>query len=339
MRKSHILFYSISIILLSTIILSAQDTPKFKYRIGGTVQAWTSMGEINGADTNSIGWGLRRVRLRAYSSFGDKMKGYIQFELTSGKLTDARIEYLISKSFTLRAGRFIGASIRGGGLTSHTKIDIVERPTTAVQWAKHTVGSDYRDYGVDGVFKFGDIKASITLHNGDGKSNIVNKQTKVSKKNGSFAISGMASFKPKSIKGLEVGGYYGMGNPELNEYTAYNAYVYYEPKPLRIKAEIIGWTNKRKEYDRSQMGFYLFTGYRFAKNWEVVARVENYDPNTDLDDNQKLLLTGGLTYSLFSSKWTAGKISMAYTIQQESDKGYFPEIDNNVFKLMMQLVF
>ena len=149
--------------LLSAGVISAQEAPEFNYRIGGTVQAWTSMGEIHGSDTNSLGWGLRRVRLRAYSSFGDKMKGYFQVELTSPKLLDARIEYLVSKSFTIRAGRFVGAGVRAGGLTSHTVIDITERPLSAIMWGGATIGSDYRDYGLDLVGQFGDLKANITF--------------------------------------------------------------------------------------------------------------------------------------------------------------------------------
>lgn len=330
------------ILFLSTGILTAQDVPEFKYRIGGTVQAWTSMGQIDGADTSSLGWGLRRVRLRAYSSFGDKMKGFFQMELTSPKLLDARIEYLVSKNFTIRAGRFIGAGVRAGGHTSHTKIDITERPLTAIRWGGSTIGSDYRDYGLDVVGSFGDLKGTLTLHNGDGSVNIRNKQTGSGPQNGSFAISAMATFKPKKIKGLEAGGYFGMGNSEINEYNAFNVYAYYEPKPLRIKAEVIGWTNVGalpNGDDLGRIGYYVFAGYGFAKNWEASVRFEIYDQNTDLDDDQLTLLTVGATHSIFSSKWAAGKITAAFTIQSEADVVTSPEIDNNVFQLVMQLVF
>ena len=227
MRKISRLFTVLALVLVSAGLLTAQDAPDFSYRIGGTVQAWTSMGDIHGSDTNSLGFGVRRARLRAYSTFGDKMKGFIQMELTSPKLLDARIEYMVSKAFSVRAGRFIGASVRAGGLTSHTKIDITERPLTAMMWAASTVGKDYRDYGLDFVGKFGDLKANVTLHNGSGAENVLNKQSGHGTMNGGFAVSGMLSFKPKSLKGLEAGGYYGMGNAEINEYSAFNAYVYY----------------------------------------------------------------------------------------------------------------
>lgn len=342
MRKISKLFSIFVFVLLSASFLTAQDAPEFSYRMGGTVQAWTSMGDIHGSDTSSFGWGLRRVRLRAYATLGDKMKGFIQMELTSPKLLDARIEYMVTKAFSIRAGRFIGAGVRAGGLTSHTVIDITERPLSAVRWGGHTIGADYRDYGLDFVGKFGDVKANVTLHNGNGATNIRNRQTGPGPQNGGFAVSGMVVFKPKTVKGLEAGGYYGIGNSEINEYNAFNAYVYYEPKPLRVKAEVIGYTNVGAAFDGSdlgRMGYYVFAGYGFAKNWEAVARYESYDHNTDMDDDQINLITLGATYSVFSTKWAAGKITAAYTLQSEADAGFYPEIDNNVFQLVMQMVF
>jgi predicted porin len=323
------------VFLTSASLILAQDNPDFSYKIGGTIQAWTSLGQINNSDTNSLGWGLRRVRLRAYTTLGDKMKGFVQVELTSPKLLDARIEYLVSDMFTIRAGRFIGAGVRSAGLTSHSDIDITERPLTAQKWGIATIGSDFRDYGMDVVGSFGDVKATLTLHNGDGAANILNKISGHSAQNGSFAVSGMLTFKPKTVKGLEAGAYYGMGNKEINEYKSYNAYAYYEPGPFRVKAELIGWTNTFGSTDLNQMGYYLFGGYKLIDCVEAVARYENYDPNTDLDKNEQSLLTIGATYSVYPSKWTTGKITAAYTIISETGNA----VDNNVFQIVMQLVF
>jgi FAD/FMN-containing dehydrogenase len=66
----------------------------------------------------------------------------------------------------------LGAGVRAGGLTSHTKIDIVERPMSAQMWASKTVGGDYRDYGVATFGKVGDFNYNLTVHNGDGAANI-----------------------------------------------------------------------------------------------------------------------------------------------------------------------
>ena len=41
--------------------------------------------------------------------------------------------------------------------------DINERPLTAQQWGISTIGSDFRDYGLDVDGNFGDIKTMLTL--------------------------------------------------------------------------------------------------------------------------------------------------------------------------------
>ncbi|MBK8946776.1 MAG: hypothetical protein IPM32_16115 [Ignavibacteriae bacterium] len=330
--------YTVLIILFlsASINLFAQEDQEFTVKMSGLVQAWTSYGQINGADTNSIGWGVRRARLVATSNFGSKMKGTIHLELTSFKLLDAKIEYSLNKMFSLTAGRFIGAGVRGAGLTGAGVIDITERAYSADTWAVQTIGADFRDYGMDLTANIGELKANITLHNGSGAVNITNKVLGTQIQNGGFAVSGMLVYKPELLKGLEVGGYYGMGNKEVNEYSAYNAYAYYDPGKFKVKAEIIGWSKPFGSNDIASMGYYLLGGYKIMDCVEAIARYEIYDANTDLDENERNFLTIGATYSLFPTKWNAGKITAAYVLTGEAKD---PQHDNDVFQLVMQLAF
>ncbi len=331
--RKKVLFLILFVLLAE--IVAAQDSPKITSRIGGTIQTWASYGQINATDTNSLGVGIKRARLRAYSKYGNKVKGFIQVEVSSPRIIDARIEYLVSKSFSIRAGRFVGASVRAGALTSHTKLDITERSFSAIKFAKATVGGDFRDYGIDFVGKFGGLKANITLHNGSGSLDIKNSQKASGIMNGGAAISGMLVYKPKTVKGLEIGGYYGKGNPQINDYEGQNAYVYWSGKPIRIKMEYIAWKNRLNSTETSSRGYYIFAGYKIAKSLEAVARFESFDPNTDLEKNEQSFLTIGATYSIFPRKWNAAKITAAYMFKNESGI----ELDNNVFQLVMQVVF
>ncbi|MBI1931250.1 MAG: hypothetical protein HYS24_01775 [Ignavibacteriales bacterium] len=335
MKKMHKASILIFLLTFITSLTFAQETPEFSVKVGGLIQAWTSYGQINGADTNSLGWGIRRARLTATSNFGTKMKGIVQLELTSFKLLDAKIEYSLSNMFTLSAGRFIGAGVRGAGLTGAGSIDITERAYSADRWAANTIGTDFRDYGMDLTANIGELKANVTLHNGDGSVNLTNKVLGSQIQNGGFAVSGMLAYKPEMLKGLEVGGYYGIGNKEINEYSAYNAYAYFEPGKFKVKAEFIGWTNTIDNSDLSQMGYYLLGGYKILDCLEAIARYEIYDANTDLDDTELNFITVGATYSLFPSKWNAGKITAAYIITGEPNI----TVDNNVFQIVMQLSF
>ncbi|GBD90988.1 hypothetical protein BMS3Abin04_01712 [bacterium BMS3Abin04] len=336
--KQFTLLYSIFILIFfASSIIYSQETPELKVKVNGTVQAWASYAQTN-TDTNQVGFGLRRVRARFASTFGKHLKTFIQAELTSPKLLDARIEYIFTKAFQIRVGRFIGAGVRSGGLTSHTVLDIVERPFTAQQWGRETVGADYRDYGLAFLGTKNGFGYNLTLHNGNGKLNLKPSQrTTASVQTSGVAVSGMLFYKPKSVKGLEVGGYYGTGNKYQNDYTSFNGYIYFEPKPLRLKAEYISWTDKNGNADKTSAGFYGFAGYRVKSNIELVARYEQFDPNTNLTNDEQSLITIGATYSFYPAKWKTAKITAAYVIHNEASNA--PTIDNNVFYVMGQYVF
>lgn len=322
------------VIFLASSFVVAQDTPEITWKIGGTIQAMASYAQT-GADTSQLGFGLRRVRLKTYFGMGN-VSAFVQFEGTSYKLLDARMTYKFSDAANISVGRFIGAGVRSGGLTSHTDIDIVERPLSAQKWGVNTVGSDYRDYGASVFGKFGGLSYTLTAHNGDGAQNIrASHQSQGTLLNSTSAISGMLTYKPEAINGLEAGGYYGMGNATFNDYASYNAYVYWEPKPIRIKAEIIGLTNKFGATDLNSLGYYVFGAFGFMDNWEALVRYENYDGNTDIDNNAQTLITIGARYALFPDKVSASKITFAYVIHSEEGT----EIDNNVFYAMFQTAF
>ncbi|MEE9430313.1 MAG: porin [Melioribacteraceae bacterium] len=321
-------------VLLGTTILFAQDKPNVNVRIGGTVQAMVSYAETN-QDTNQLGFGIRRARLRAYSSFSKKMKGYMQMELTSPKLLDFQIDYLFSDNIKVRVGRFKPAGVLGGGLTSHSKIDIVERARIGQEWGNRTIGSDTRDYGISALGNFGDFNYFLSLHNGDGATNIKATQKKAGKLlNGSVAMSGLFTYKPKAIKGLNIGGYYGIGNSFFNDYNSFSGHIYWEPKPIRVKAEYIAIVDKNNSTDVTTNGYYVMGAYGITKSIELLARYENYDPNTGINNLDETFITIGARYFMFPSSWTSSKITAAYVIHNEE-----ADIANNVFYVMFQLLF
>ncbi|MCH8941129.1 MAG: hypothetical protein IIA48_01615 [Bacteroidetes bacterium] len=313
----------------------SQDKPDIKVRVGGTVQAMVSSAQTN-TDTSQVGFGLKRIRGRLYTTFSKNIKGFIQFEMTSFKLLDARIEFIINKAAQFRVGRFKVAGVRAGGLTSHTKIDIVERSVSAQKWGLMTIGADYRDFGVAFLGTSNGFSYNLTLHNGNGAVNLkASQKTTASVQNTSFAFSGMTSYKPQKVKGLELGGHYGVGNSTFNDYNAYSAYLYYEPGSFRFKGEYIGVKNKNGPFDITTAGYYFFGAYKVAKNVELLGRWERYDKNTDVSNDAETFTTFGFAYSFFSSKWTATKITAAYVIRSEDGVS----VNNNVFYVMFQLVF
>ncbi|KAA3617366.1 MAG: hypothetical protein D8M58_02710 [Calditrichaeota bacterium] len=338
----------IAIFLISSLFIfanvNAGEQPQLTHQFGGTVQTWASFSQI-GPDTNNAAFGLRRVRFRYYAQY-DEVKLFVQSELTSGSLLDARIEYYFNDAFNVRAGRFIGAGVRSGGLTSHTKIDIIERPISARKWGAMTVGSDYRDYGFQVEGNVSSFTGRLWVHNGDGSTNNTNRagdfysdQDKTRKKGDSLpsAVDAMIIHKPESIKGLEVGGHYGIGNEDIGrDYSSYSVYGYYSPGPLRIKAELISHTTNgvAGADDKNMMGYYLFGGYSLSNNFELLGRFENYDPNTDFDDDGLSLITVGAAYNKFDN--TSNNRVVAAIVLPTNEGS---DLDDMGFQVMWQFLF
>ncbi len=338
MKKISFFLMCAFAVLFTANQISAQDEkPELKVKLGGTIQGVASYSQTipdEDENTNQIGFGLRRVRVKMYGNYGEHVKSFVQFELTSPKLLDARIEYVINKAFQIRMGRFIGAGVRAGGLTPHTNIDIVERAASAIYWGAKTIGADYRDYGLAVQGDIDGFNYNLTLHNGAGDLNIKAAQLNTATtKNRGIAVSGMVFYKPALLKGFEAGGYFGKGNSKINDYSSYNAYIYYEPLPFRVKAEVISATNKVPGTpDVTFLGWYAFGAYRVSQNFEALARFETLDMNTNIDNDKQTFITLGLAYSMFPSDWKAVKITGAYVIRNEE----VGTVDNNVFYLMFQ---
>jgi len=336
MKSLSKLFFSLIIFLLAASMTQAQDGPEKSVRLGGSVQAMVSSAQTN-TDSSQFGVGLRRIRLRAYASLGKKVKAFIQYSAKSNKVLDARITYKFSPEFQMRIGRFIGAGVKGGGLTSHTKIDIVERPVTAQKWGAATIGADYRDYGVAFLGNVSGFSYNLTFHNGAGNMNVLASHKSIGNKlKSGVAVSAMVGFKPEGVKGLDVGGYFGQGNKYYNDYSSYSGYVYYQPGKFRFKGEYVSWTNKNSPTELTSNGYYAFVAYKVMKKIELLARYETYDPNSDLSDDEQTDITIGAGYSIWPSKWTAAKVTLAYVIQGESGN---TTIDDNVLYAFFQLIF
>lgn len=335
MRLVSILFVTfLSIFFLSSSAF-ADDPPELKSQIGGTIQSWLSLDQND--DATSMAFGLRRVRFRYYAQY-DKAKLFVQTEVTSGSLLDARIEYYFNETFNIRAGRFIGAGARAGGLTSHTVIDIIERPFTARRWGSMTVGGDYRDYGVQLEGKAGDLTGRVWLHNGDNSLNITNRAgSSVGNDFSAQAVDAMVIFKPASVKGLEIGGHYGINKvdsvsaakPERDR-DSYSAYAYYTPGGFQLKGEVISLTNNIT--DASTMGYYIFGGYSVSDAVELLGRYEIYDPNTDVDTNELSLITLGATLRDVGNNH---RVTAAIVLSDNKAT----DVQDTIFQLVWQFLF
>lgn len=329
-----------AMLLLFSGAMTAGDEGELEvsHRIGGTVQSWFSFQQ--GDSVSNAGFGIRRARVRYYGAVNKKIKVFAQADLVSnglaGKMLDARVEYHFNPQFNVRMGRFVGVGPRGGGQTLHSMIDIVERAYSAIRWASNTVGADYRVFGFQAEAKNDIGIARINVHNGTGDLNVLNRAGGTSTvERTPKAIAGQLIFKPKTVKGLEAGGHFDQGNDQVKDWSSYSAYAYFEPGPYRVKAEVIGVTNKAEGLeDRSSLGFYGFAAYAVTPHIEVLGRFEQYDPNTDGDDDGITFITLGAAY------WEKlGKLNHKLTaaVVLPSEQG--TSVDNTTVYAMWQFLW
>ena len=336
--------------LLTSFILSAPayslSPDDLKVNINGTIQSYASY-EQNVQDSTQMGFGIRRLRLRVKSSFGEKISAFAQVEMTSPKLLDARISYRVIPELQFRVGRFIGAGMRGGGLTLHSELDIIERPVSAQEWAKRTVGSDFRDYGIEVIANISDFTIRGWIHNGDGAKNIKSSQTgRTFLKNGHFARDIMLTYKPDFLKNLEIGTHVGLGNNQFKYYNGtkyinrdnfhYSTYLYYQPGLFRFKTEYVSVTSKADEVqprDITFSGFYMFGGFKLTNNLELTGRFETVD-HDQLLNLQENYYTTGATYFFFPEEKVSAKISLAYVHRQNTSN-----LKSDLLYAMFQFLF
>ena len=329
--KKFTKFLSLVIIIFIMHSLSfAQEIPELKVKVHGTLQSMVSYAEPD-SSANQFGVGLKRVRLKVSMSYGENLKGFVQYSTIKNKLYSAHLTYFFSPKAKIRIGRFKGAGVMAGGLNKHMELDIVERAVAGQKWGALTVGNDFHDYGIAFFGKAAGFEYNLTLHNGDGEENVTaSHKTAAANHKTDMAISAMASYKPAAIKGLRVGGYYGVGNEIYNEYISHSCFVYYEPKPVRVKVEYVSV----EKGDVTSFGYYIFGAYKVLKNLELVSRYDVWDKDDAVSSNEEKDITIGAVYSLYPRKWNSAKITAAYVVQQEK-----PSVANNIFYLMFQFIF
>jgi hypothetical protein len=272
------------------------------------------------------GFGLRRARFRMRAAVG-RAGAFMQLDGASGtvKLLDYSASYRLGAHVRVRLGRFAVAQPRAMLPTSGAQIDAIDRAAIAERWARSTIGSDGRDFGLDVRYAFGRGELSVALHNGDGNPDRLrgNFREQASAGNATrgvetqgLAVTTAAAFRPMGPNALEVGGFAGFngsrnpntrpaGSERGRNYVTYGAHVYWGARPgsrpFRLKFDALGILYEapsRFEDRQHTLGVALFGAARVHRAAEVFARVERYDPDTNRSGSGDTYVTAGAGLSL-----------------------------------------
>lgn len=340
-------------------------------RITGTLQTRVSYGFTSGGDlaegqeVERVGFGLRRARLRFTGTFSSRIGAHYDMDLASGTLasTDLYVFYRPTDRVRVRLGYLVGAQPRSYARTSHTRIDAAERPAISDRWARGTIGSSGRDFGIDVRYQTPEVAAEIFLHNGDGsfdrsRSNYREGVSGLDATRGTdrmvLAASASLSYEPEALGGLGVGGYVGYngargpnteaeGTDEGRGYLSYSGHVYWGAspgsQPLRVKLDALAIQYEDLDGfgQQTARGASILGAARIARGAEAFARIEQFGAGLDAETDTYVTL--GVSASPSARRGLAyrqERLTLAYANGLPGADG---AADQHLVVLQAQIVF
>ena len=339
------------LVLAPTVAVAEEDDPNpvrtsaphVDLDITGTFQPRFSYGTAD--ETDRLGFGLRRARLRTTATFDRRVGVHYDFDLRSGGLesVDLYVFYRWGGAWRVRLGYLAGAQPAAYIPTSHTRVDGIDRAAIGERWSDITIGSRGRDFGVDVRRQTDRTRLELWLHNGDGnfaaargnfRQSISDNDATRGVDRTDMAASAAAGWTP--AEDLEIGGFVGY-NANRGPYTAaaadargrsygsWSAHVYWGPdpgdRPLRLKAEVLG-VNFESGDDgeggtvpaRDVLGWALFGAVAPIEHGEVFFRYEEFD--ADDGRGADAYVTAGASYSRSAARgrdYRQERVTLAYT--------------------------
>ena len=356
--------------------------PEVRLELGGIVQPRLSYGWVDEDETSveerreRIGFGVRRVRLRATATLAERAGVFIQLEGASGNMQvlDAYAFYNLNSSVRLRVGRMVSAEPRALILTPASVIDAVDRAAIAEIWGRGTLGSDGRDFGLDVRFQTAQGEALLFVHNGDGAWSRLRGNYREGISGGQptgglevglddLAVSFYTALRPKRFPGIEIGGfasYNGSANPNTvitltstetigRRYLSYAAHLYWGATPgsqrFRLKADVIGLRYENTDLaprlfrDQHTVGAALLGALRLHRAAELFVRFEQYDRNVNNMGDGDVYLTGGFSLSpsrLRGGSFSRERLTLGYSVLFPEDRN---EPERHLLILQAQVAF
>jgi hypothetical protein len=309
----------------------------------GGVQVWLSHAE-RGTEDAGYGFTLRRVRLKPYGSFSDKIKWTLHagWDKQSAKLIEVYLDFLFSKGFNLRVGQFTPPGTISSTLTSSFKLDFLERPMVTEKWGDHNDLTGFRSIGIQVDGKLFDGKLYYALMAANPKtSDLFNpgiKSSGYSHDNNGIMFWGR--LETQLIKGLKLGAFMGTGKETDTDYvrTTYGAHFFYENKGINFKVEYIAGKYGIENLETKYNGFYVVLGYKIRKV-EPIVRFDAYSPKDGTADSAGVETYNNYTVGInyFYSKNIT--LQANFLLRDESMAAGFDKIKNNIFYVCCQYTF
>jgi phosphate-selective porin len=311
------------------------------FQLGGYAQIRYQVddqpGKIDGADIR-----------RAYLDLKGAISPYWGYRFmadfaNSPKVVDVYVDYKLNDYFNFTLGQFaLPFSLESN--TSNIKYDLIDRSQVVealVNRSKDIIGRDTsakgnytnyngRDIGIQvggALLKVNDrafVEYKLGLFNGSG----INQADK----NESKDIVTHVNINP--ISGLSFGvSYYNgvgfIGRPQANrKRERFGVDASFDYQRLSVRSEIIKGTDDKTK----RQGYFVQTGYYILdKKLQIVAKLDSYDPDIDVEDDSNTWYIGAINYNFNPSV----RLQANYTFKEEEGK----RIVNNLTSVQLQVSF
>lgn len=219
------------------------DDNKFKITFNGRIQADGAL--FFGEDYQPLGNGVgfRRVRLGATASFGERLSGKIEMDLTEGdfSLKDCFIRYAFPNGLSFRAGNF-KESFGMAAMTSSADLWFMEKANVISAFAP-----EYH-IGVQGTYERGDFLGVAGVHFKKIDSSKESEYSESNNKKGQdegISVTGRAVWQPVWAEGTK-GFHVGLAASYRTPKTTAGALM---PNTVRYSTRSLSYINKIKFLD------------------------------------------------------------------------------------------
>ncbi len=338
----------------------------------GFFQTWLSYAayshpDSSDYDASQLAFGVRRARV-GWKYKDGPFTGKFQGDGAGGtfKVLDAFGEYKINDMAKVRMGRFVGVGSQAGGLTSATKLDMIERSIVGRRWGSGTVGGDYRTYAAmvslapNELFTvkaqlgngFGSVNAkpSSNSHNDNDPTDMNDDDPPTEDTGDNLLNDGFApqidfGVYAAPVEGLDLGFTYGLPNENLNTTGSMTAFAYYKTPAFYFKFDYAtlqmnpDWDDD--ELDVNSMGYAVTGGYNVNDNAQFVARYEIWDADTDAGNDDGSYITKnvqfGLNYYFNPEAKYDQVLKLAFTRRMDEMPDDVDIADPNLVQIMWQI--
>lgn len=255
-------------------------------KFNGLLQGWLASGDSGFQDTFRI----RRAELKFSGDLGKNVAWVVMVDpskslgttSTGGTTTVTQASRPLQDAF-LTVGRMSRLALTAGqfkvplsreGLESSAALDTVERALFLVDRARGGAYGDIRDIGVAVRRSANRYELTFGIFNGTGESQ--NETDRNERK----ALAGRFSTRVAGIEGLQLGtsaAWGGQNGAASRDRAGIDAL--FVRGALKLKAEVM----RGRDGAAERLGFYAHGGYRINPRVELVARLDQWDPDTNSD--------------------------------------------------------